>query len=155
MLKKIKIKDRYLSRVNDDELLDFVYAELKKNKYEEIQYSNQKITIRDEALKHIFEVWSYTHLIKTGEIRIEHSEKHRILLFDFKLNNIHLYLGFLFGLIVGLSSQSLAFGIFIFSFLGGLNWLITVWWQISDIKTTLERLRIKKLREERQTITEY
>ena len=147
IVNKFDINNKYIDKLTDKEILEYLFIELKKESIDKIVLNEAFIEL-DEYYKFYKNRFLPPHSkgIKNGKIWIENNNSGRILIFKYQIRVIEIIPLFLITLIFTIIGSLLG-GIFLFIFLFSLFLLSTKFIKL-NISSLIENLIDKEFRRE-------
>jgi|GEM_PF-5174103 len=150
VVKKCNLRNEYLNKLSDSEILAFIFKELEKEEYKKIQLTETTIELQGDHSELFFSfrpIWVVTQAIDFGTVTISHKKNKRKVVFKYQSTLYH-FPGLLFGLIVLLISKSLFYGFLTFLIVFILNWLYLYIIQSATISVCIDKLEYKEHRKD-------
>jgi len=143
VVKRFNLRNEYLDKLADSEILEFMFKELKKEKYEKIQLTETTVEFKGDHSGLLKPLWVITQSIDFGTISIERRDDKRKMVFKYQ-STIYPLINLIFGLAVSLLSKSLQIGIIAFLITFILFWNCVYLVQIVTVSVCLDKLEYKK-----------
>jgi len=143
---KFKLRDKYLCKLEDSEILEFMYNELEKEKYKDIQRTETAINLKgdhSEMLLNMKPIWVATQSIDFGTISIIHRNDKREIVFKYQ-STTYLLVTLILGILISIFSGNLQAGIFVFLVTFVLSWIGVFIMQNMTISGCIDKLVYKE-----------
>ncbi len=146
VVKKFNLRNEYLDKLADSEILEFMYNELEKEKYNDIQLTKTAIELTGDHKGFFFNrkpIRFGTQAIDFGTISIEHENHGRKIVFKYH-STIYPLFNLITGIVISVIFRDLQFGIFAFLVTFVLFWVWVFIMQIITISGCIDRLEYRE-----------
>jgi hypothetical protein len=142
VVKKFNLQNDYLDKLADSEILEFMYNELEKEKYKDIQQTETAIELTGDHTGFFFNrkpIRFGTQAIDFGTISIKHGNHGRKIVFKYQ-STIYPLINLITGVVASVFFRDLQLGIITFLATLVLFWVWVFILQIMTISGCIDRL---------------
>jgi hypothetical protein len=142
VVKRFNIPNKFLEKLTDREIIDFIFRKLEKEEFERLELKEMTIEIKGDhaGLGFNFDkMRDATQLIDFGSISIFHHKKGRQLVYKYQLTMFTIT-SLIFGILFGVITMCIWLGVICFIFLFVSSWLWVYIIQIMTVSGYIDQL---------------